>query len=142
MASLIASGGIGLTPDLLASTTLAQSSAPTEIVISLDNQTKELPALIKKASHEAGVDPDLALGIAFCESSLKHFNNDGSVRLGKVNPSDIGVFQINRHFHLAKSQALGYDISTAEGNVGYAIWLLKNYGTRAWDWSRPCWDKN
>jgi hypothetical protein len=60
---------------------------------------------------------------------------------GIQNANDIGLFQINEIYHLKTSKALGYDIYTTEGNIDYAIWLLKNEGSQHWNYSKPCWGK-
>lgn len=103
---------------------------------------KSISERIEVQAKEVGVDPVLAHKIAFCESTLRQFNEDGSVLHGVHNPSDVGVFQINEKFHLAKSRELGYDIYTIDGNIAYAMYLLKKEGSRHWYWSKPCWSKD
>ena len=95
--------------------------------------------MITDISNEAGVDPQMAINIAKCESGLRQFNNDGEVVRGKVNPADVGVFQINETFHLKSSRNRGYDIHTTEGNIGYAMYLIKRQGTVPWNYSKNCW---
>lgn len=98
--------------------------------------------LIKQESTKNGVDADLALDIATCESSLRQFETDGSVVRGKANPKDVGLFQINEEYHLKKSQELGFDIYTAKGNIDYAMYLMKTQGSKPWHWSKGCWVKS
>ena len=76
--------------------------------------------------------------IAQCESSMRQFNPDGSVLRGRVNPKDVGLFQINEYYHLADSIRLGYDIYTLEGNIGYAEHLVETQGFRPWIHSNNC----
>ena len=76
--------------------------------------------------------------IARCESGGRQFNDDGTVIRGKVNPQDVGKWQINEHYHLKESQRLGYDIYTLEGNTEYALYLYKKQGSKPWGWSRGC----
>lgn len=85
--------------------------------------------------------PPIMEKIAFCESTNRQFNKDGSVVRGKHNPKDVGRFQINEKFHLAASKKLGMNIYTWEGNTAYALYLYKKNGTRDWNWSKPCWNK-
>lgn len=80
--------------------------------------------------------------MAFCESTLRQFSEDGDVLRGIVNPKDVGVFQINERFHLDKSISLDMDIYTTEGNIEYAMWLMENEGVRHWKASKPCWGEN
>lgn len=77
--------------------------------------------------------------VARCESGYRQYNADGTVLRGKVNPDDVGVFQINEHYHLADSQKMGVDIHTTEGNIKYAKHLYDTQGTRPWNWSKGCW---
>jgi len=102
-----------------------------------------IPELIREKSARVGVDGNLATAIAFCESTNQQFSDEeaGVVMRGKENPLDVGLFQINEKFHLEKSQKLGYDIYTLEGNIDYALWLLKNEGSYHWKWSQGCWQK-
>jgi len=107
---------------------------------------KEIPLSISEhidvEAKSADIDPTLAHKIAFCESTLRQFNNDGTVVRGVRNSSDIGLFQINEKFHLEKSRELGYDIYTTQGNIDYALYLLKKEGSRHWSSSKPCWSKD
>jgi len=95
--------------------------------------------MIRKASRENGVDEDLAVAIARCESSLRQYDKDGGIVRGKVNPKDVGVFQINEDYHLRRSQTLGIDIYTTSGNIEYAMTLIKKSGNQPWSSSKACW---
>jgi hypothetical protein len=95
--------------------------------------------VIRDQAAALGLAPELAVSIARCESTLRQFNPDGTLLRGMVTPSDVGIFQINEQYHLERSRELGYDIYTLDGNVGYALWLMKREGTKHWNWSRDCW---
>lgn len=100
-----------------------------------------LKELIETKAEKAGVDKALALKIAFCESTLRQFNNsNGKPLRGIHNPNDVGLFQINEDYHATRSQGLGHDIYSTEGNIDYAMHLLKKEGSKPWSASRPCWD--
>lgn len=90
---------------------------------------------------EANIIPKTLINIGFCESGNRQFNKDGSVLRGKVNPKDVGKYQINEKYHLAKSIELEMDIYTEQGNEEYAMWLYQREGSTPWNWSRPCWSK-
>jgi len=96
-----------------------------EIVIP---QRPEVPLILKK--------------IRWCESRNRQFNIDGTVHRGKLNPQDVGAFQINEYYHLKESIRLEMDIYTLEGNEDYAMYLYKSQGTRPWSWSSGCHDNN
>ena len=104
-------------------------------------QVESIDQVIAQKAWEGGVSPDLARRIAYCESSDRQFDESGKVLRGIKNPSDVGIFQINEQFHLKRSQQHGDDIYTTEGNIDYAIWLLKHGGSQHWGSSKPCWDK-
>lgn len=77
--------------------------------------------------------------IASCESGGKQFRANGDVTRGKINPSDIGEFQINEPIWNDKARKLGYDIYTQEGNEGMARFIFENVGTSPWSSSAKCW---
>lgn len=80
-----------------------------------------------------------------CESNYsplkepRQFNDDGSVVLGKINPLDTGMCQINQKYHLATATKMGLDIFTEQGNIKYSNWLFENEGYTPWNWSKSCW---
>jgi hypothetical protein len=90
--------------------------------------------IVRKVAREEGVDPDLAIRIAKCESNLNYkaenINKDGS--------RDKGLFQINDKFHPDVPDDVAYNPITAtqffckafkDGNI---IW---------WNATRKCWEK-
>jgi hypothetical protein len=80
--------------------------------------------------------------IARCESTFRHHDSrTGSILKGKVNNNDVGVMQINTVYHRDTARRLGYDLETIEGNLGYARNLYEREGTRPWNSSRACWNK-
>ncbi len=95
-----------------------------------------------------GADMPLMIVIAKCESggglsgSPRQFGPDGSYLKGRQVPADTGVLQVNKTYHLARSQKLGYDIETLAGNMGYARLLQKEQGYWPWISSWPCWGKS
>jgi len=95
--------------------------------------------MIREVSEKYGVDDQLAIEIARCESGLRQYSNDGTIVRGKVNPKDVGVFQINEGYHLRQSQDQGYDIYTTRGNIEYAVSLIKKVGNQPWAASKTCW---
>jgi hypothetical protein len=76
--------------------------------------------------------------IAQCESGMRQFNSDGTVLLGRVNPMDVGILQINLQYHGQRAQELGIDLYTLEGNIEYGFLLYQEQGATPWKWSNPC----
>ena len=118
--------------------TVPPESLPSEQIVA-EVREYTIPELIQVMSANYGVDGALALEIARCESRLQQFREDGSLIRGRKNPKDVGVFQINEKYHLERSRVEGFDIYTPAGNIGYAMWLMKNDGDRPWRWSKKCW---
>lgn len=79
------------------------------------------------------------IDIAGCESHFMQFNPDGSVLRGKVNPKDVGYYQINEYWNGADAKKLGYNIYSEAGNIGYALYLYHTQGTKPWNASKSCW---
>ncbi len=86
-------------------------------------------------------DIPIMVDIAHCESRFRQYGSDGSVFRGEVNHEDIGVMQINEHYHLNTAQKMGLDIYTIQGNVAYARYLYDKEGTAPWASSQACWGK-
>lgn len=102
----------------------------------------------KELSTEAYVrnyfsDIPILAEVARCESEFRQTDKNGNVLRGTKDPRDVGVMQINEHYHLKKSKELGYDIHTIEGNVAYARYLYDENGEGAKPWmaSSACWAK-
>ena len=79
--------------------------------------------------------------ICTCESGWKHYDENGKVLRGRINPDDIGICQINQNYWGDDAERLGLDIFTEEGNKKMAEWIYEKYGDNPWNWSRACWDK-
>ena len=86
-------------------------------------------------------DIPIMIQIARCESTFRHLDKDGEIHRGKVNNVDVGVMQINEHYHLLTSENKNYNIYTLEGNTAYARNLYERQGTQPWSSSKPCWSK-
>ncbi len=84
-------------------------------------------------------DIPILVDIARCESTFKQFDQTGNIVRGKVNKGDVGVMQINEHYHAEDANKLGFNIYTAEGNVAFGRYLYGKYGSQPWSSSAPCW---
>ena len=80
--------------------------------------------------------------IAGCESHYHQYDANGSISRGIVNNLDVGVMQINEHYHAATAAKLGLDLYTMQGNAAYAQYLYDREGTAPWSSSEPCWGKS
>jgi len=77
--------------------------------------------------------------VARCESTFRQTDKSGNIIRGKANRFDVGVMQINEHYHLERAKKIGLDIYTLEGNMAYARELYEDSGTKPWMASSPCW---
>ncbi len=86
-------------------------------------------------------DTPILVDIARCESEFRQYNKDGTVLRGRAVRDDVGVMQINEHYHAAMAKKLGIDIYSIDGNIEYAKHIYQESGTAPWSASKPCWSK-
>ena len=86
-------------------------------------------------------DIPVMIDIARCESHFRQYDDQGNVHRGEVNDLDVGIMQVNEHYHSATAAKLGLDLYTMQGNVAYARYLYEKEGTAPWNSSKPCWGK-
>lgn len=122
---------------------IGQGAAQTTEIAKIDSNrtftdSHELEAYLR----EEYADTPILVEVARCESTFRHFGSDGeTVIRGKVNKDDIGVMQINEHYHGDTAEKMGLDLHSVEGNVAYAKYLYGKYGTKPWNASSACWSK-
>ncbi len=87
-------------------------------------------------------DRPILVEIARCESNFKQFDENGLVVHGRVDSRDIGLMQINEHYQGDTAKKLGLDLYTLEGNMEYAEHLYDEQGTKPWNASSKCWNKD
>jgi hypothetical protein len=80
--------------------------------------------------------------IAKCESRLRQYTKSGNVLRGEVNRFDVGVMQINELYHAEDAKELGINIYSIDGNVAFARHLYEKYGSKPWNSSSKCWNKD
>ena len=90
--------------------------------------------IIRRIATEQGVDPELAVRVAKCESSLNHRavnkNADGS--------TDRGLFQINSKYHPEISDEQAFNPITA---TEFFCKAFKAGNLSWWNATKTCWDK-
>jgi soluble lytic murein transglycosylase-like protein len=95
---------------------------------------------IKELSDTYKVSAKLAEKIIYCESK----NDPSAVRKnrtkdGEIWSEDIGYFQINSYYWRTKMKSMGWDLDNPRDNLEVGFWILKNYGSVPWNWSKSCW---
>lgn len=118
---------------------LAQELEGTERVGKAKPKTPTHKEEVEAKVKEYWSDVPLMVRVARCESEFRQLNSDGTVMRGHMNRADVGVMQINEHYHKVTAAKLGLDLHTLEGNLEYARYLFEREGTRPWKASRPCW---
>lgn len=104
--------------------------------------TTTTPTITTQAESEKRVreffkDTPVMIEIARCESKFRQFTDSGNpLRSAGM----IGVFQFYESIHAPGAKALGFDIATLEGNLGYAKHVYATEGTTPWNGSRYCWE--
>lgn len=133
--------GAAATQATSTNTSSAPISTSTPQVVSVTKVETELKKTTEDLVREYFSDIPIMIEVAKCESQFIQFNKDGSVHRGRINPADVGIFQVNEYYHLKESRKLNMDIETVEGNLKYARHLYENEGVDPWSASSPCWSK-
>jgi hypothetical protein len=95
----------------------------------------EIQQLIRAAAAKYGVDGNLMLAIAKCESG---FNPNAKNR----NSSASGLFQfINSTWRGTPQGRAGISVFDAHANADAAAWKISQGGLSAWNASKKCWGR-
>lgn len=97
--------------------------------------TKDTEAIVRHYFK----DIPLMAEVARCESTFRHHNEDGSVLVGRVDPADTGVMQINKRYHEEDAIAMGFNLDDINDNMAFARNLYERQGVQPWSASMPCW---
>lgn len=92
-----------------------------------------IETVIRKVAHEEGVDSDLAVRVAQCESGL----DPGAVHINAKGSKDRGLFQWNDKWHPEITDEIAFDI---EGSTRAFCKAFKNGHIDWWNASKKCWD--
>ncbi len=118
---------------------LSSTTASTTVVQLNDSGVQAPQKTVGEIVKDYFKDDPIMAKVAWCESRNRQWNKDGSIFRGKVNPSDVGVMQINTYYHEKKAKEMGIDLMTLEGNLKYGKYLYEKEGTTPWNSSSPCW---
>lgn len=94
----------------------------------------------EKRIREYFKDVPVMIEIARCESNFRQYTDAGNVLRGGDSGGMVGVFQFFESIHATPAKALGFDITTLEGNLAYAKHVYTSQGTTPWDPAKYCWD--
>ena len=62
-------------------------------------------------------DTPIMIDIARCESRFHQFDKNGEAYRGEINHEDIGVMQINEHYHGTEAEKMNIDVTYNFDNV-------------------------
>ena len=111
---------------MLAATTSAATSTEASAA------TNHNAVAVEKKVREYFADIPVMIEIARCESKFRQFTDSGVVLRGGGSEGMIGIFQFYEVIHKQAALALGFDINTVEGNLGYARHLYDQSGSTPW----------
>jgi hypothetical protein len=103
----------------------------------LTNQPVAQPTVeeqIRTIAKQNGVDPDLAVRVAKCESNL----NPQAININVDNSEDRGLFQINNKYHPGVTSAQAFDITFS---TQFFCTAFKAGNLSWWNASKKCWEK-
>ena len=89
------------------------------------------PAEVESEINKIFPDMPIMKDIAKCESGLRQYSNNFVPLRGGKGGNYIGVFQLAES-HSQAARAMGFDIYSLEGNVGYAKVMYDAQGTAPW----------
>ena len=118
-------------PSVMKSNEIAKTTATTSSLMTRE----DMEAYLKDEYS----DTPILVDIARCESTFKQYQADGRVVRGLIDNDDIGLMQINERYHGETAKKLGLDIYKVDGNIEYAKYLYKKFGTQPWSASSKCW---
>jgi hypothetical protein len=140
MSSLYGAGQHGY--EASAAAAVSDTDTAAEQAEAMDTSTLKDQKAIEAYLRKEFAETPILVEVARCESTFRQFTDEGKVVQGIVDKRDTGVMQINTYYHGETAKKLGMDLHTLEGNVAYAKYLHKKYGTKPWSASQPCWSKS
>lgn len=115
-------------------------TAPLELYNVEEDEFIDVKNTIRKYAKKYEVNAELAIKIAFCESSLIQENYNENKTNGKLHSTDYGIFQINDLYHENNANALMLDFKhNVNDNISYGLMLMSQQGTQPWEASKDCW---
>jgi hypothetical protein len=115
--------------------------APTALGEDVEHEISQNPETMTAYVRAYFADEPILADIAWCESRMRQYGPDGSIFRGKAVHEDVGIMQVNTHYHGEKAEELGYDLYTLSGNLAYAKYLYEKQGVKPWKSSKPCWGR-
>ena len=112
-----------------ATSTTSTSTAATSTATSSPIQNQ---VMVEKRVRDYFADTPVMIAIARCESNFRQFTDSGMPFRGGMGGGMVGVFQFYEKIHAAAALSRGFDLTTLEGNLGYAKYVYSQQGTTPW----------
>lgn len=100
-----------------------------------EEPVKTFEGEVSRLAEKYAQKEEVAKKIIWCESR----NNPRAINEKAVVGVDVGYWQINTHFWEAEMLRRGWNIHDEWDNLEAGFWLIKEQGTRPWNWSKHCW---
>jgi hypothetical protein len=126
---------------VMSSTMGSNNSLPVQHLVQALPSREYVKKIARDTVNPKPAVPQILQEIAICESGGRHFDTSGKVIRGKVNPNDIGKYQINQIVWGAEAERLGHDIFSEEGNEAMALEIYSREQSKPWSASKHCWGK-
>ncbi|MFN3692910.1 MAG: hypothetical protein ACK4SL_02275 [Candidatus Paceibacteria bacterium] len=110
----------------------APAQAAESVASTTASTTKLTPAETEAKVRAAFADVPVMIEIAKCESKFRQFTDAGNVFYGGAGGGMVGIFQFYESIHKPMATALGYDLTTVDGNIAYAKHLYQQQGVTPW----------
>ena len=132
-------------PTIVAFILTLSITLPAFPVSAATSKTASTTEFFTQAESEAKVrasfkDTPVMIEIARCESAFRQYTDGGNVLRGGASGGMVGIFQFFESIHAVPAKNLGFDITTLDGNLGYAKHVYTSEGTVPWNPAKACWD--
>ena len=128
-----------VTPALAATSTKGTLTSAATKSTAVASSSLATRAEVEKRVREYFKDAPNMIEIARCESNFRQFTDAGNVLRGGMGGQMVGVYQFYESVHSSAAKALGFDISSLEGNLAYARHVYEAQGTTPWSSGQSCW---
>lgn len=100
----------------------------------IPQRNESIEELIRRIANQNGIDAELAIKVARCESSL----NPKAINVNDGGSIDRGLYQINNKYHPEVTEAQAFDPEFA---TQFFCTAFKNGNLSWWKATQKCWEK-
>lgn len=126
--------GKSIIETLVAQNGIAKINKPETILKEIKTEKEEMKDIIRRIARKEGVDEELALRVATCESGL----NPKAIGKNTNGSRDRGLYQINDKWHDYVTDEQAFD---PEFSIKFFCDAVKNNNLSWWNASKKCWSQ-